>query len=166
MVDFTVRGAGIIGLMMAWTLIQRGFRVQVIDPYGAGAGASGGIVGALAPHMPEKWGPKKQFQFESLQLCEALWPEIDAVSGLSSGYGRVGRLQPLQNERGIALAHEREAGAQIHWDLMHSGLSLIRFPIGCPHPPRGNGFMIRSVRGSIPPLPWHLWSVRCKSKAV
>ena len=115
MVDFTVRGAGIIGLMMAWTLIQRGFRVQVIDRYGAGAGASGGIVGALAPHMPEKWGPKKQFQFESLQLCEALWPEIDAVSGLSSGYGRVGRLQPLQNERGIALAHEREAGAQIHW---------------------------------------------------
>ena len=28
---------------------------QVIDPAGPGAGASGGVVGALAPHAPDKW---------------------------------------------------------------------------------------------------------------
>ena len=58
----TVRGAGIFGLSIAWVLPQRGAQVQVIDPDGVGAGASGGIVGALAPHVPENWNPKKQFQ--------------------------------------------------------------------------------------------------------
>lgn len=50
-VDVTVRGAGIFGLSIAWALVQRGARVQIVDPFGAGAGSSGGIVGALAPHV-------------------------------------------------------------------------------------------------------------------
>jgi glycine oxidase len=115
MVDFTIRGAGIIGLMMAWTLVQRGQKVQIIDPNGPGAGASGGIVGALAPHMPEKWSVKKQFQLDSLRLLDRLWPEIDAVSGLSSGYGRIGRLMPILNDRGLDLAQARAQWAIDLW---------------------------------------------------
>ena len=57
--DVTVRGAGAFGLACAWELTRRGQRVCVIDPGGPGAGASGGIVGALAPHVPENWNPKK-----------------------------------------------------------------------------------------------------------
>ncbi|WP_412509844.1 FAD-dependent oxidoreductase, partial [Roseovarius sp. SYSU LYC5161] len=63
MADITVMGAGIFGLSCAWCCLKRGARVRVIDPGGPGAGASGGIVGALAPHVPENWNDKKAFQF-------------------------------------------------------------------------------------------------------
>ncbi|MDP5364989.1 MAG: FAD-dependent oxidoreductase, partial [Paracoccaceae bacterium] len=65
MADVTVLGAGIFGLSVAWACVQRGARVRVIDPHGPGAGSSGGIVGALAPHVPEQWNDKKAFQFDS-----------------------------------------------------------------------------------------------------
>lgn len=58
MVEITVRGAGIFGLSIAWACLQRGATVQVIDPFGPAAGASGGVVGALAPHVPENWNIK------------------------------------------------------------------------------------------------------------
>ena len=58
MAEVTIKGAGIIGLSIAWQCIQRGAKVQVIDPNGIGAGSSGGIVGALAPHVPENWNEK------------------------------------------------------------------------------------------------------------
>ena len=48
MVDVTVRGAGIFGLSVAWACVLRGASVRVVDPAGPAAGASGGIVGALA----------------------------------------------------------------------------------------------------------------------
>jgi len=78
--DITVRGAGIFGLSIAWTLVQRGARVQVIDPHGPAAGASGGIVGALAPHVPENWNPKKQFQLESLLMARSFWAEVQDIA--------------------------------------------------------------------------------------
>ncbi|HIF77741.1 MAG TPA: FAD-binding oxidoreductase, partial [Sulfitobacter sp.] len=64
MVDVTVRGAGIFGLSVAWACALRGASVQVVDPAGPAAGASGGIVGALAPHVPENWNAKKAFQLD------------------------------------------------------------------------------------------------------
>lgn len=137
MVDFTIRGAGIMGLMMAWTLIHRGQKVQIIDPHGVGAGASGGVVGALAPHMPEKWSAKKQFQFESVLLSDQLWPEIDAVSGLTSGYGRVGRLMPILNDRGLELAQDRAAGAKEHWNDFATWNIVERAPDWVPPTPTG-----------------------------
>ena len=71
MVDVTVRGAGIFWLSVAWACARRGARVQVVDPHGDGAGSSGWIVGALAPHTPENWNPKKAFQFDSLMMAQA-----------------------------------------------------------------------------------------------
>ena len=58
MAEVTVMGAGIFGLSVAWECLRRGARVQVIDPGGPGAGASGGVVGALAPPVPENWNHK------------------------------------------------------------------------------------------------------------
>ena len=55
MADVTVLGAGIFGLSIAWALTQKGAHVRVIDPQGVAAGSSGGVVGALAPHVPEQW---------------------------------------------------------------------------------------------------------------
>ena len=114
MADVTVRGAGIFGLSVAWACARRGARVQVIDPAGPGAGASGGIVGALAPHVPENWNDKKAFQLASLLMAENYWAEVAEASGLSAGYARTGRLQPLE-PGGTALAAARGAAAETLW---------------------------------------------------
>lgn len=115
MVDITIRGAGIFGLSIAWECLSRGARVRVIDPNGPGAGASGGIVGALAPHVPENWNEKKAFQLDSLLAAEGFWRGVEAAGGVSPGYARSGRLQPLSDERAIALARAREATAAALW---------------------------------------------------
>jgi glycine/D-amino acid oxidase-like deaminating enzyme len=113
--DVTVRGAGIFGLSIACVCASRGARVRVVDPFGVGAGSSGGIVGALAPHTPEKWNAKKEFQFQSLMMAEEFWQGIDDLSGLSSGYGRSGRLQPIAGEQALVLARERADSAKKLW---------------------------------------------------
>ena len=115
MVDITVRGAGIFGLSVAWTCLRRGASVRVIDPKGVGGGASGGLVGALAPHIPENWNAKKAFQFDSLMMALPFWNGVEAASGLPSGYARSGRLQPVENERGLELARAREDSAKALW---------------------------------------------------
>lgn len=113
--DVTVHGAGIFGLSIAWACVKRGARVRVIDPLGPGGGTSGGVVGALAPHVPERWNEKKAFQFESLIMAESFWREIDGLSGMSSGYDRKGRLQPIADENALNLARTRTAGAAKLW---------------------------------------------------
>ncbi len=114
-VDLTVQGGGIFGLSVAWDAVQRGARVRLIEREGIGAGASGGLVGALTPHTPEGWNPVKAFQLASLLRAESWWAEVDAVSGLSSGYSRVGRLQPLADEAAVALARTRAGQADTLW---------------------------------------------------
>lgn len=116
MVDITVRGAGIFGLSIAWVCACRGAKVQVIDPHGAGAGSSGGIVGALAPHVPENWNAKKAFQLESLLMAEEFWQIVSDASACDPGYVRSGRLQPIQDEAGLGLARQRAETAKELWD--------------------------------------------------
>ncbi len=115
MVDVTIRGAGIFGLSVAWACVRRGARVQIIDPNGPGTGASNGILGALAPHVPENWNDKKAFQFESLLLAQPFWAEVEAISGLPSGYARAGRLQPIADDRQLTLARDRAQSAAALW---------------------------------------------------
>ncbi|MEP5760738.1 MAG: FAD-binding oxidoreductase [Litoreibacter sp.] len=114
-VDVTVLGAGIFGLSVAWACVRRGARVRVIDPDGVASGSSGGVVGALAPHTPENWNDKKQFQLDSLLMAETYWREIEAVGGGNAGYGRCGRLQPLSDERAVKLAEDRAMSARDLW---------------------------------------------------
>ncbi|SIO32792.1 NAD(P)/FAD-dependent oxidoreductase [Vannielia litorea] len=114
MADVTVRGAGVFGLSVAWECARRGAAVRVIDTRGVGAGSSGGVVGALAPHVPENWNPKKAFQLESLLAAEAFWAGVQAAGGVDPGYARTGRVQPVV-PGGEALARAREAGAEELW---------------------------------------------------
>ncbi len=113
--DITIRGAGIFGLSIAWACVQRGAGVRVIDPNGAGSGSSGGVVGALAPHVPENWNAKKQFQLESLLMAARFWAQIEAAGGVRAGYARTGRLQPVADDHALALAQGRQAGAATLW---------------------------------------------------
>jgi glycine oxidase len=113
--DVTVRGAGIFGLSIAWACLQRGARVRVIETAHPGAGSSGGLVGALSPHVPEAWNVKKAFQLESLLMAGSFWAEVEAASGLLSGYARAGRLQPLADDTAIVAARRRAEEAQVLW---------------------------------------------------
>ena len=114
-VDVTIRGAGIFGLSVAWACARRGARIRVIDTTGIGAGSSGGLVGALSPHVPEAWNPKKAFQLESLLMAGDWWAGVEAASSLPSGFGRVGRLQPLADAAAVDLARARSEGAKALW---------------------------------------------------
>lgn len=114
-VDLTVRGGGAFGLCIGWEMARRGARVRVIETVRIGAGSSGGLVGALSPHVPENWNPKKQFQLESLLMAEAFWAEVSTASGLPTGYGRVGRLQPLADAAAVDLAKNRHKSANRLW---------------------------------------------------
>ena len=113
--EITVLGAGAFGLSCAYEALRRGARVRVIDPHGVGAGSSGGVVGALAPHTPERWNPKKEFQFQSLIASRDFWPSVQETGGVSSGYGRTGRVQAVMDARQLDLARDREIQAQALW---------------------------------------------------
>lgn len=113
--DVTVMGAGVFGLSVAYACARRGAKVQVIDPNGVAAGSSGGVVGALAPHVPENWNEKKAFQFESLIMAEQFWQTIETLTGADVGYARSGRLQPLADDRAVALAQARALSAADLW---------------------------------------------------
>lgn len=91
----TIIGAGIFGLSCAFAMIRRGACVRVIEARHVGAGSSGGHVGALAPHAPDNWNPKKALQLDSLLAAGPFWAGVEAISGLPTGYGRTGRLQPV-----------------------------------------------------------------------
>lgn len=115
MAEVTVLGAGIFGLSIAWACVRRGARVRVIDPHGPGAGSSGGIVGALAPHVPEQWNEKKAFQLDSLLMAADFWAGVETASGLPTGYARSGRLQPVPDQAALDLARARAASAAELW---------------------------------------------------
>ena len=113
--EVAIIGAGIFGLAAGWACSEAGHLVRIHDATAVGAGSSGGIVGALSPHMPEAWNPKKAFQFTSLLSAEPFWNRIETVSGLPTGYGRVGRWIPLHSEKALAMAKARSDAAGRLW---------------------------------------------------
>ena len=115
MVNITVIGAGVYGLSCALALLKDGHAVQVLEKGRIGQGASGGLVGALSPHVPEDWNIRKQFQLGALVAAAEHWAEVEALSGLPSGYGRVGRYMPLDDAYEAEKAMKRVEGAQRLW---------------------------------------------------
>jgi glycine/D-amino acid oxidase-like deaminating enzyme len=115
MAELRIFGAGIFGLSIAWEAASRGAAVEVVDPFGIGAGSSGGLVGALAPHVPDDWTPKKQVQFDALEMAEGFWASVAAACGVDPGYGRTGRLQPVADDAALALARQRSVMARDLW---------------------------------------------------
>lgn len=133
--DILVVGGGIFGLACAHACLDRGRRVTLIDAGAPGSGASGGPVGALSPHLPEKWNEKKAAQVRALAEAENWWRRIASIAGRDPGYARVGRCIPLASEaaRARAEAHARNAAefwpAPFRWSL-RPGRDL---PFAAPH---------------------------------
>jgi glycine oxidase len=135
-----VMGAGIFGLSIAWELARRGVFVRVVEALHPGAGSSGGLVGAMQPHVPEQWNDKKQFQLESLLMAADWWRQVEQAGGQPSGYARLGRLQPVADDQALELARTRAEGAahlwrgQAEWQLIRAA--------GGWQPPSPSGWLI------------------------
>ncbi|MDP5307093.1 NAD(P)/FAD-dependent oxidoreductase [Paracoccus spongiarum] len=136
----TIIGGGILGLSCAWQALSQGCRVEVIEARAIGAGSSGGHVGALAPHVPETWNPKKAFQLDSLLRAEAFWSAVEAASSLPSGYGRTGRVQPVPDMATADRLAARVAESRQRW-------------------PAGMAMRLTDDPGTglVPPSPTGLW---------
>lgn len=104
-------GGGVMGLWAALKADRLGIDTLLVDAGPLARGASGGLLGALMPHMPDKWNDKKQYQFDALLSLEDEVRALEAETGRSAGYRRSGRLIPLPKPhlRTIAERHEREA---------------------------------------------------------
>lgn len=113
--DILIIGAGIMGLWCALYAAQHGLSVNLLEESQAGAGASGGLLGALMPHMPDRWNEKKQFQFEALVSLEQAISEIEEKTGLSAGYRRAGRLIPLPQAHLLPIAEGHGQDALSWW---------------------------------------------------
>ncbi|MBR0554710.1 FAD-binding oxidoreductase [Ciceribacter sp. L1K23] len=110
-VDLLVVGGGIMGLWATLKAGRRGLKTLLIDEGSLAGGASGGLLGALMSHTPDKWNEKKQFQFDALLQLEDEVVRLEAETGLAAGYRRCGRLIPLPKDhlRPIALRYELDA---------------------------------------------------------
>lgn len=112
MASVTVMGGGIFGLACAWEMIRRGAHVQLVEAQAIGAGSSGGHVGALAPHAPENWNPKKAFQLDSLLMADRWWADVQAAGSGDPGFARTGRIQPLADPDNPALRQRIDAAGE------------------------------------------------------
>ena len=136
--DVLIVGAGVTGLAAALACRRAGLSVRVLERGGAGTGASGGLVGALAPFQPDPWSAKKAFQAAALAGAEAWWAEVAAEAGIDPGYARVGRLQPLEDAAARARAVAQAGAAARHWpkgfrwDVVDAAPDAAGWPAG-PH---------------------------------
>ncbi len=92
--DAVVVGGGIVGLSCAWRLARRGAVVAVIDRAAPPAGATRVAAGMLAPVGELAFGEADLL--EMTLAAAALYPdfvaELEAASGVSTGYARHGAL--------------------------------------------------------------------------
>lgn len=128
--DLAVVGAGIFGLSIAREAMEAGLRVVVLEAGTLGSGASGGLLGALMPHMPARWNPKKQFQFDALTSIGGHLARLEAETGLSAGYRACGRILPIVSEERLDHHRERSAEAAERWVLQGRELRYDLEPCG------------------------------------
>lgn len=126
--DVLVVGAGIMGLWAARRAILARQSVLVLDKRSAGSGASGGFLGALMPHMPDRWNDKKQFQYQGLSTMGDAIAELEFDTGRDCGFRRCGRLMPVRHEKTLLEIRQRIAGAEQRWRKAFS-MELLQPPL-------------------------------------
>jgi len=109
MTDVTVVGGGIIGLAVAWRLVQRGIGVAVLDG-GGDEGAWYAAAGMLAPAGETAFGqePLQELMLESARRWPSFAAELAAESGHDLGFETTGAVD-------VALTPDDLAEARRLW---------------------------------------------------
>jgi len=113
--DAVVVGGGAIGLCCAWRVALRGARVVVLDRGEPPAGATRVAAGMLAPVGELAFGEPElmRMNLEAAELYPEFVAELEAASGVSSGYERRGALH-------VALDRDEAAELRRVHDLQRS----------------------------------------------
>ncbi len=115
--DLVIIGAGICGLWTAKFAADAGLSVTLIDKGACGSGGSNGVLGALAPHLPDSSNEKKRFHWQALDELAGLIAALEEEAGLATGYGRTGRLMPMRVEGFEKRMQRCVDGAPEHWQI-------------------------------------------------
>ncbi|WP_157967577.1 NAD(P)/FAD-dependent oxidoreductase [Cohaesibacter intestini] len=119
--DVIIIGGGVFGLSIARATLAAGLSTMLIDKGEIGQGASYGLLGALLPHMSERWNEKKQFQFNALKNLSKVKVQLEEETGMSIGYDRCGRVVPLATAN-LRERHEiRSKEAETLWNGPETG---------------------------------------------
>ncbi|HEX7060195.1 MAG TPA: glycine oxidase ThiO [Solirubrobacterales bacterium] len=113
--DAIVVGGGIIGLACAWRAAQRGAKIAVLDRERPPAGATRVAAGMLAPVGELTFGEPEllELTLAASELYPGFVAELEAASGMSTGYERCGALH-------IALDRDEAAELRRVHDLQRS----------------------------------------------
>ncbi len=110
-VDVAVVGAGVAGLIAAWSASERGASVRVIDDGDGRPSASAVAAGMIAPVGEASWGEERLLAAALAAAAE--WPSfaerLAAASGLEVPYRRCGSIH-VALDRDEAAELERRAG--------------------------------------------------------
>ncbi|KQP59417.1 glycine oxidase ThiO [Methylobacterium sp. Leaf112] len=92
--DVAIVGGGLIGLSIAWRLVERGRAVTVVERETVGAGASLAATGMLAPAAEHEPGsdPLLPLALESLSRWPGFRDALQAASGVDIDYREEGTL--------------------------------------------------------------------------
>lgn len=113
--DIIIIGAGIMGLWAAEYALRAGRKVLVLEKTTIGAGASGGLLGALMSHQPVGWSEKKALQYNGLMRLPHDIAQLERDTGLSCDYRRPGRLMPIRKDSQLAQSAQWVEGAKTNW---------------------------------------------------
>ncbi len=113
--DAIVVGGGIIGLSCAWRAARRGARVTVLDRERPPAGATRVAAGMLAPVGELSFGEPEllEMTLAAADLYPDFVAELEAATGMASGYERLGALH-------VALDRDEAAELRRVHDLQRS----------------------------------------------
>jgi glycine oxidase len=113
--DVAVVGGGVIGLACAWRLAQAGARVAVLERGEPGGGATRVAAGMLAPVGELTFGEPEllELTLAAARLYPEFVAELEAATGMSTGYERLGALH-------VALDRDEAAQLRRVHDLQRS----------------------------------------------
>lgn len=117
-------GGGVQGLWLAREAVRAGLEVGLVEAEKCGGGASGGLLGALMPHVPTGWSEKKQFQFDALVSLEQEAAALTAETGIETGYVRCGRAMPVRAQGFLRQFETRRDASRLHWRTVCTGFEL------------------------------------------
>jgi glycine oxidase len=100
-------GGGVIGMSIAWRASQQGLSVVVADPR-PGQGATHAAAGMLTPVAEAAYAERKIFALgqDSLRRYPDFVSELQAVTGLPTGFRQAGTLQIAYDSDDLALLAE------------------------------------------------------------